>query len=142
MKVNQINVYADGGSRGNPGPAAIGFYIEDLEGNEIVSIGSKIGEATNNVAEYTAIVFALDWLIKNKKKLEKNTKVNFYLDSLLAASQLSGLYKIKNAKLRELIFLIRQKEEELGISATYKHIPREKNTKADKMVNLALDNLL
>lgn len=142
MKVNQINIFADGGARGNPGPAAIGFYIEDLKGNEIISIGKKIGEATNNVAEYTAILSALDWLIKNKRKFEKNTKVNFYLDSLLAASQLSGLYKIKNAKLRELIFSIKQKEEELGIDAIYKHIPREKNTKADKMVNLALDNLL
>lgn len=142
MKVNQINIFADGGARGNPGPAAIGFYIEDLEGKEIVSVGKKIGEATNNVAEYTAILAALIWLLDNREKIEKNTKVNFYLDSLLASSQLSGIFKVKNAKIRELIFLIRQKEEELGIDVCYKHIPREKNKKADRMVNLALDNLL
>ncbi len=142
MKVSQINIFADGGARGNPGPAAIGFYIEDLNGNEIVSVGERIGEATNNVAEYSAILAALNWVLKNREKIEKNAKVNFYLDSLLAASQLSGVFKVKNAKIRELIFLIRQKEGELGISPSYNHIPREKNKKADRMVNLALDNLL
>ena len=142
MKVNQINVFTDGGARGNPGPAAIGFYIETLKGEEIISIGKKIGVATNNVAEYSAILEALNWLLENKDILEKNAKLNFFLDSLLASSQLSGTFRVKNAKIRELIFSIRQKEAELGVNAAYKHIPREKNKKADKMVNLALDNML
>ncbi|MFH1186653.1 MAG: ribonuclease HI family protein [Candidatus Levyibacteriota bacterium] len=142
MKVSKISIFADGGARGNPGPSAIGFYIEGSSGEEIISIGKKIGIATNNVAEYTAILEALDWICQNKEKIENNAKLDFYLDSQLASSQLSGLYKVKNSKLRELIFSIRQKEAELGIDVSYNHIPREKNEKADKLVNLALDNLL
>jgi len=139
---NRVLVFSDGGSRGNPGPSAIGVYIEDRNGKELVSIGKKIGHATNNVAEYMAIVEAFDWLCKNKSMFEDNAKIFFYIDSELAYSQLSGLYKVKNAIIRELVFKVRQKEAELGIPIYYSHIPREKNEKADLLVNLALDNLL
>jgi len=140
--VNNIIVFTDGGSRGNPGPAAVGIYMEDHAGKEITSIGKKIGNATNNVAEYSAIIEALDWLCKNKHKLEENTRIAFYLDSELAYSQLSGLYRVKNTTIRELVFKVRQKEAELNMQISYLHIPREKNKKADLLVNLALDNLL
>lgn len=140
--MNKVLVFSDGGSRGNPGPSAVGVYIEDNNGKELVSIGKKIGNATNNVAEYMAIVEALDWLCKNKNKLEDNAKIFFHIDSELAYSQLSGLYKVKNAAIRELVFKVRQKEAELGVSIHYSHVPREKNEKADLLVNLALDNLL
>jgi len=140
--VNNIIVFTDGGSRGNPGPAAVGIYMEDHAGKEITSIGKKIGNAKNNVAEYSAIIEALDWLCKNKHKLEENTRIAFYLDSELAYSQLSGLYRVKNTTIRELVFKVRQKEAELNMQISYVHIPREKNKKADLLVNLALDNLL
>lgn len=132
-------IYVDGGSRGNPGPAAFGFYIEEENGKELAKLGQRIGISTNNVAEYSAIVGALNWLVENKLQYEIED-AHFFMDSELAYSQISGIYKIKNAKLRELYFLVKQKEAELGIKITYSHIPRELNKKADKMVNLALDD--
>jgi ribonuclease HI len=137
-----ITVFCDGGARGNPGPAAIGVYIEDKNKEEIISIGKKIGNATNNVAEYSAIVEAFDWLIKKSSELKNVSKVYFKLDSQLAYSQLCGLYKVKNAVMRELIFKIREREAILEKEIIYSHIPREENKKADLLVNLALDNIL
>jgi len=135
----EIKVFVDGGARGNPGPAALGFYIEDEKGKELVKFGQTLGVSTNNIAEYSAIVAALEWLLKNKNK-SRIKCVNFFMDSKLACSQINGLYKVKNANLRELLFLVRQKDAELGIPIKYFHIPREENKKADRMVNLALDN--
>lgn len=137
----KVFIYTDGGSRGNPGPAALGIYIEDEKKDELARIGRKIGEATNNVAEYSAIVEGLSWLLSKKTELNIESAF-FYMDSQLAYSQLVGLFKVKNDKIRQFMFEIRQKEAELGIPIFYHHIPREKNTKADFMVNLALDNRL
>jgi ribonuclease HI len=134
-------VYTDGGSRGNPGPAALGVYIEDGSKKEIVKIGKRIGETTNNVAEYSAITEAFSYLLANKEKLNIES-VSFYMDSQLAYSQIVGLYKVKNERIRDFIFEIRQKEAELGAPVFYNHIRREFNKKADQMVNLALDNLI
>jgi ribonuclease HI len=139
--VSKIVVFTDGGSRGNPGPAALGVFIQTEDGKELASIGKRLGETTNNVAEYSAIVEAFNWLLDNKLKLAIE-EIHFYMDSQLAYSQLNGLYKIKNPQIREFVFEIRQKEAELGIPITYTHIPREQNKKADFMVNQALDNLL
>ena len=137
--MSSIVVFTDGGARGNPGPAALGVFIQDENGKELTRIGKAIGEATNNVAEYSAIVEGFNWLLENKQRL-KIEKVNFYMDSQLACSQLNGLYKVKNPKIREFVFEIRQKEVELGAVIIYAHIRREQNTKADFMVNQALDN--
>lgn len=136
--MKNIQVYTDGGSRGNPGQAAIGIYIEQ-DGAEIKSIGKRIGIATNNFAEYSAILEALTFLEGNKSSLEFS-KVEFFMDSELAYSQLVGLYKIKNPDIRNFIFEIRKKESALNIPIVYAHIPREKNKKADLLVNKALDN--
>ena len=105
-----INVYTDGGSRGNPGEAALGTYIEGDKGQELVSIGKTLGVTTNNVAEYSAIVEGLNWVLANKNKMPRLTRINFLMDSNLAASQLNGLYKIKNPRLRELVFEAKQLE--------------------------------
>lgn len=137
----KAQVYTDGGSRGNPGPAAIGVYIADGNNKELAKIGKKIGETTNNVAEYSAIVEGFIWLLENKTKHDIK-EVYFYMDSQLAYSQIVGLYKVKNDRIRDFIFEIRQKEAELGIPVFYNHIFREKNKNADLMVNLALDNML
>jgi ribonuclease HI len=139
--MSDISIFTDGGSRGNPGPAALGVFVEDNKHKVLARIGRRIGKATNNVAEYTAIIEALSWAIENKEKLGIKT-INFYMDSLLAFSQISGIYKIKNENIKAFIFEIRKKEAQLGIPIQYSHIPREKNKEADLMVNLALDNKL
>ena len=137
----KISIFTDGGARGNPGPAALGVFIEDENNVELARIGKTIGEATNNVAEYKAIVEGLDWALENKLK-QNIESINFYMDSQLACSQLTGLFKVKNPRIREFVFEIRQKEAELKVPIFYTHIPREKNFRADYMVNQALDNML
>lgn len=139
--MSEIAIFTDGGARGNPGPAALGVFIEDEKHQELARIGKTLGETTNNVAEYSAILEGLSWALLNKEKLSIE-KINFYMDSQLAYSQLAGLYKVKNARIRELVFEIRKIEAELKIPVFYSHIPREKNIKADFMVNQALDNEL
>ena len=128
-----ITAFCDGGSRGNPGHAAYGFVVKK-DDKTIKEEGEYIGIATNNFAEYTAIIKALTWLVDNFKGQD----INFFLDSQLAASQLSGLYKIKNSQIRELVIQVKGLENELG-QVKYTHIPREQNKEADRMVNIALD---
>ena len=128
-----IEVYCDGGARGNPGPAAWGFVIRQGGLNIKVDCG-YIGIATNNFAEYTALVEALSYLRKNFKG--KSAKV--YLDSKLAVSQLSGEYKIKNLTIAKLVREVREIEKGLG-DIVYNHIPRERNKEADRLVNIALN---
>ena len=140
--MNEIRVFTDGGSRGNPGPAGIGIYIEDSTGKRIAGIGKAIGVATNNTAEYKAVIEALNWLAKNKEFFLDGVKVLFFLDSLLVCSQMSGTWKIKDENLRSLYFTARKIEESLSLIVSYSHIPREKNKKADELVNAALDNTL
>ena len=128
-----IEAFADGGARGNPGPAAFGYVVKK-DGQIIKSGNGYIGIATNNVAEYTAVIEALTWLESSFPK----ANLTFYLDSELVVSQLSGIYKVKNANIRNLIFKIRTLESNFG-QINYRHIPRIKNKQADRLVNLALD---
>ena len=137
---NSINVFTDGGARGNPGHSAIGVYIEDGNRKKIAGFGKTIGIATNNVAEYKAVIGALTWIIENKKNLAKTAKINFFLDSKLVCSQIIGIFKVKNPDLRNLLFDVRNMEAQISLPIYYKHIPREQNTKADEFVNEALDN--
>ncbi|KKQ35305.1 MAG: Ribonuclease H [Microgenomates group bacterium GW2011_GWA2_37_6] len=134
-----LNIYTDGGSRGNPGPGALGVHIENDQGEVLEKIGKALGVTTNNVAEYSAIIAGLTWVIRNKNQMPDLSKINFFMDSQLAAAQLNGIYKVKNPKIRELFFLIKQKEAEINSPIYYSHIPREQNKKADKLVNEALD---
>lgn len=141
-QTKSLNIYTDGGSRGNPGPAALGVYIENDHGVTLDQIGKSLGITTNNVAEYSAIIEGLTWALKHKVQMPNLEQINFYMDSNLAASQLNGLYRIKSPVLRELLFLAKEKEAELGVPIVYTFIPREQNKKADRMVNMALDNKL
>lgn len=134
MKKYLINT--DGGARGNPGPAAIGYVVGGKEYSE------SIGRTTNNVAEYKAVVFALK---KAKqlltKKVAKETSVELRTDSELVTKQMNGIYKIKDADLQPLFIEVwNLKQDFKGIK--FVHIPREKNKKADSLVNRALDTLL
>ncbi len=137
---NTLNVFTDGGARGNPGEGGIGVYITDEYKNQLAGFGKKIGFATNNVAEYKAVIEALDWIIENKKSLSKDAKIHFFMDSKLVCSQIIGLFKVKNADLRNLLFDVRNREAQINFPIFYKYIPREQNTKADAFVNQALDN--
>ena len=141
-KTTTLSIYTDGGSRGNPGPSAFGVHIENQSGLTLDEIGQNLGTTTNNVAEYSAIVAGLSWVVKNKSKMPGLTRINFFMDSQLASSQLNGFYKIKNTQLRELLFSAKEKEAEIDLPVHYSHIPREQNKKSDRMVNLALDNRL
>ncbi len=135
-----IKIFTDGGARGNPGPAAIGVFICDEKEKKLAAIGKTIGIATNNVAEYKAVIEALMWLVKNPPNQKE--AVHFFLDSELVCRQVNGLYKVKNSVLRELLFQIRVLEEKIHFSITYSHIRREHNKKADLLVNQALDKEL
>lgn len=139
--ISSLNIFTDGGARGNPGPSAIGVYVEDVSGKKVAGFGKTIGIATNNVAEYKAVVEALDWIIENKKDFSKNAKIYFSLDSKLVCSQIIGLFKVKNSDLRNLLFEVRDREAQISFPTYYKHIPREQNAKADALVNEALDSV-
>lgn len=130
-------VFVDGGSRGNPGPAAIGFLIRDSSGKIVYQQGKYIGKTTNNVAEYQAVIEALKWLASNIKPPTSN--IQFFLDSKLVVNQLNGLFKVKETKMRDLVIKVRQLEKELGGNVSYQLIPREKNSLADNLVNQTLD---
>lgn len=130
-------IYTDGGARGNPGPAAIGVYVVDSDGKEILRKSKQIGEATNNIAEYRAVIEALEWIKKNFQSTSKVSDLNFqfYLDSSLVVNQLNGIFKVKQKHLRELLLQIRGLEQEIGGKILYNFIPREKNKTADFLVN-------
>ena len=129
----RLSVFTDGGARGNPGPAAVGVVIKDDKGKLIHQFGRTIGETTNNVAEYQAVISALEW-IKTQARPEK---VSFYSDSTLIVHQIKGEWKIKEAHLKQLVDQVHRLEDNLTTSYTV--IPREKNFNADALVNRALD---
>ena len=131
----ELKIFTDGGALNNPGPAASAFVV--YSNNKILRQASfGIGNNTNNFAEYTAVVKTYEWLIKNKPG--NTTKINFFSDSNLMVSQLNGLFKIKNATIREFVLKIRSLEQELDIPVTYKYIPREENQLADSLVKKEL----
>lgn len=135
-----LQVFTDGGAIGNPGPAAVGVVIKK-DGVTIKKLAKYIGETTNNVAEYTAVIEALKWLRTNCQAVKLSScQAVFFLDSKLVVNQLNGFFKIKNAKLRHLIIKVRQLEREIGGNVFYQHIPREKNSEADKLVKQGLES--
>lgn len=134
-----IVMYTDGGSRGNPGPSAIGVYIIDAKGNPIKSYGEAIGTRTNNEAEYAAVVFGLKKLkaLLGKEKT-RVLHVEVRADSELLIRQLSHLYKIESENVVPLFIQIWNLTLDFG-QVTFRHVPREKNRAADRLVNQALD---
>lgn len=133
-----IKIYCDGGSRGNPGKSAAAFVVEE-NGKIIYSDSKYLGIATNNFAEYSAVLLALTWLVENKEPANKN--IIFILDSELVVKQISGVYKIKNEKLRIIFFEIKKILENLENKIVFKNVSREKNTSADFLVNQKLDSI-
>lgn len=133
----KLIIYTDGASRGNPGPASYGFTVSDENGKLLHEEGEYIGRATNNVAEYTAVLEAFK-LIREKYRSKLTLHIELFADSKLLAEQLSGRYKIKNPGLKVFFDQIKKLEMELGL-VSYTHISRSQNTLADKLANQALD---
>ncbi len=137
--MKKIIIYVDGGSRGNPGPAAIGVVFCNEKRECIKKYSENLGEATNNEAEYLAAIFALK---KFKqifgKKLAKNTEVELCSDSELLIKQLNGEYKILEPKIQPLFLEVWNLKLDFK-KVKFKLIPREKNKEADCLVNEALD---
>ena len=134
-------IYTDGGSRGNPGPAAIGVVIKGA--GEVRNYGEFIDRTTNNEAEYQAVIFALKKLkqLIGKEKSKSEAEVEIHLDSELLASQLNGEYKIKEKRLQELFLTVWNLKQDFK-NVVFKYIPREDNRGADKLVNQVLDKEL
>ncbi|HVX56248.1 MAG TPA: reverse transcriptase-like protein [Candidatus Saccharimonadales bacterium] len=133
---DEVKIFTDGGSRGNPGPSASGFVILDMEDNVLVERGVYLGVTTNNVAEYTALKLALE----ECRRLGVR-KINAYLDSLLVVNQMKGIFKIKNRDLWPIHDAIKQLATGFD-KVEFSHVPREFNKLADGQVNKALDEHL
>jgi ribonuclease HI len=129
----KLTLYTDGGSRGNPGPAATGIVIQDEHGSTVAAYGEFLGNQTNNYAEYKAIISAL----KKAKQLGA-TEVICLADSKLVIEQLNGNWKVKEPTIRLLFFEAMTALRAIPRHAL-RHIPREQNTEADAQVNTALD---
>ncbi|HVX23911.1 MAG TPA: reverse transcriptase-like protein [Candidatus Saccharimonadales bacterium] len=133
---DEVKIFADGGSRGNPGPSASGFVVLDMEDNVLVDKGVYLGVTTNNQAEYTALKLALEECQKMGAK-----EVHVYMDSLLVVNQMKGIFKIRNRDLwpiHDAIKTLAKQFQKIG----FQHVPREFNKLADAAVNRALDEHL
>lgn len=137
--MQQITIYTDGGSRGNPGPAAIGAQILDAEGKVLREVSETIGNATNNYAEYMAVLRGLQVAKEVLGKQSKETAVELKLDSELVKKQLNNEYQIKDAGLVPLFIEIHNLRVSAFPNLTLTHVRRELNKEADRLVNEALD---
>jgi ribonuclease HI len=126
-------VNVDGGSRGNPGPAAVGVVVQDADGGVLEEVGERIGDATNNVAEYRAVLVGIERALALGA-----TELELVGDSELVVRQVKGEYKVKDASLRELHGEVKRALVPLE-SWTIRHVRREANAEADRLVNEALD---
>lgn len=139
-KYELLEIKTDGGSRGNPGPAGIGVYA--TSSNKIIfTLSETIGETTNNVAEYTAVIRSLETLLEKKIFIHK---LKYILDSELIVRQITGKYKVKLPHLKTLrqrvVDLVKDLREKGQVELmTFVTVPREQNKEADKLVNEALD---
>jgi ribonuclease HI len=132
MKVKRLIIHTDGASLGNPGLAAIGATVKDEQGRLVARISRRIGQATNNQAEYKAIIAALEEATRLGA-----AEVDIKSDSDLVVKQINGRYRVKKATLRPLYRKVVQLIGSLeGFTIT--HIPREQNTEADNLAHLAL----
>lgn len=130
----KTRLLTDGGARGNPGPAAYAFVLESDDGTVLDAQGVAIGVATNNVAEYSALVAGL------RRAVELGVaELEVLSDSELMVKQMRGEYRVKNADLRQLHLEASRAAREVGV-VTYTHVRREHNVLADRLVNEALDS--
>jgi len=138
-----LKVFTDGGSKGNPGPSSIGG-VGYIDGKKIFDFKKSIGIATNNDAEYQALIEALEKIRSTNIEIRNNSQnlnfknvkqIQFFSDSRLMVNQVKGLFKVKNGRIKEYILIIRGLEQEINLPITYQYVPREENVEADKLVN-------
>ena len=134
--MSSVTVNVDGGARGNPGPAAIGVVVRDGAGEVLEEVGEAIGEATNNVAEYKALLRGIELAAAHGAD-----EVALIGDSELVVRQVEGKYKVKNAGIKPLHEAVRQALREFD-SWSIRHVRRAENADADRLVNQALDGVL
>ena len=130
--MKRATLFTDGGARGNPGPAAIGFVLSQI-GSLPIEHGEYIGTATNNQAEYKALLAGVS--VAKKQGVQE---LQCFLDSELVVKQVRGEYRVKNVELKLLLADIKKVIVDFS-SITFQHVPRSKNAHADKLVNEALD---
>lgn len=138
LNLRKLVIYIDGASRGNPGPASYGVCIQDEENNLILEASDYIGQTTNSVAEYQALIRAL----VEAKKLNAE-ELEIFTDSQLVSRQFEGIYKVKHEGLKALLARIREMERFFKV-VFVKHIPRSShpgNKRADQLANIALNRL-
>ncbi|MBI2414724.1 ribonuclease HI family protein [candidate division WWE3 bacterium] len=129
----KLILHTDGGARGNPGPSAAGIVIENESGEVVRELGIFLGHCTNNEAEYQALIHG----IKTAQSLGAD-RLSCFLDSELVVKQVNGLYKVKNTNMKALNEKV-TKLKPFFKEIDFTHVPREKNEKADKLVNEVLD---
>jgi len=132
----RLILHCDGAARGNPGPAGVGVHIAAEDGTTVAEIAEGIGEATNNVAEYTAAIRGLE-----RARELGATEVQLRSDSKLFVEQMAGRWKIKNKNLMRLHREVRALAEGFE-RVTYEHVPRERNVEADRLANEGVDTWL
>lgn len=131
--MKKATIYIDGASRGNPGPASVGVVFVDSKNEVLNLISKRLGTATNNIAEYSALIIALQAAL-----IEGYKEVDVFTDSELLAKQFSGEYKIKEDTLKVLFLFVSQLRQGFK-KVTVSHVPRERNKLADQAANKALD---
>ncbi|MDE2213062.1 MAG: ribonuclease HI family protein [Patescibacteria group bacterium] len=137
-----LTMYTDGGARGNPGPAGAGAALFNEAGKEVATVSDYLGEATNNVAEYEALLRALMRAESLYGKRLQTMTIHVRMDSELIVRQMQGVYKVKEPKLKEFFSRIAEFRLERAPNITFEHIPREQNKRADALVNEAIDRAL
>jgi Ribonuclease HI len=138
-RMADYTLFTDGGSRGNPGSAAIGVYAIDATGTVILEHAETIGNSTNNIAEYCAVATGLELLKQKVGKGIKDKTVELKLDSELVKKQLNGEYQIKDAGLVPYFVEIHNLRVSSFPNLKLTHVPRAQNKEADRLVNEALD---
>lgn len=137
--MEKITIYTDGGSRGNPGPAAVGAQILDADKKVLKEVSETVGNATNNYAEYFAVVRALQVAKEHFGKKTKEIEFELKLDSELVKKQLNNEYQIKEPGLVPLFIEIHNMRVASFPNLILTHVPRDQNKEADRLVNEALD---
>jgi len=134
-----MEIFSDGGARGNPGPAACAFVV--FEDKQVLHKEAKyLGRATNNQAEYNGVLLALNWLVTSSVKYPASG-IEFFVDSELVAKQIMGIYRVKDKSLKELYLKVSEILKKIPVTVSFRNIPRTKNKLADFLVNKTLDEI-
>ena len=137
--MSTLIIHTDGGSRGNPGPAACAAVFLNSGREVVYSTSRYLGHTTNNEAEYRGVILALETILADLNKYSEFSSLQFVLDSELVVFQLTGRYKIKNANLQQLATTTHQLIRQINKPTSFTHVKRHLNTLPDELLNQELD---